>query len=165
MKYILGLIIFLIPLSTNASHILPYKLSWKTTTKLENLTIKSTFVLNKWRLEKIKKTFNRSKDIFFNKFEKLDCNTNQLNDLEVRLIDSKILRNKDYFYAAGPNDFGRYFSGFHTLYITDDMFDNPEYLAHELAHYFYDKCGVKFKNDIEEHIKVYRFQDFYLERH
>ena len=144
-----------------ASYEPPREIQWKTNISVPNVTIKSTFHLKKREIRKIQIIFDKAKYIFFNKFEKLSCDTNRLNDLEIRVISPNILRHKGYFYAAGPNDFGRYFSNPYTIYIIDDMFYNPEYLAHELGHYFYDKCGVKFANDKIEHVKVYQFQDFF----
>jgi len=102
-------------------------------------------------------------DKFLNDFEpNLHCPNKK--PLEIRIIGENVLRSKKVFVEAGPHDFGRYFANVNRLYILPKFFDRPEYLAHELAHYYYDECKIKLDNLEKEHIKVYRFQHFYKNR-
>ena len=145
-------------------HFLPYKVEWKTDEKIENIRIRSSLVLNKQKVEKIEKIYFNSRNIFFNDFEDTTCNPNSLGRLEIKIISAEMLRDRRYFRLATSRNFGRYFSISNTIYIIHGVFSHPEYLAHELAHYFYDECGIKFKNIDAEHVRVYKFQDLYKER-
>jgi len=161
---ILAVLVCVMPSITQTSHVLPYKVKWRTSEVVGNITIKSTLPLKNWKIKNITNIYDSSKNVFFNSFENLTCDYDKLGPLEIRVISADMLRDRRYFAMAMPYNFGRYFKLSNTLYIIHDMFNHPEYLAHELAHYFYDECKVDFKGDIKEHTKVYQFQDFYKKR-
>ena len=146
-----------------ASHTLLIDIPWESNVKIQNMTIKSMFFLRSQKIRQISLIYSYSKHMFFNEFESM-CDERNFADLEIRIIRPDILRNTDYFPTANRLDFGRYFSSSNILYIIPDMFNKPEYLAHELAHYFYDECKIKFLNDKEEHKKVNKFERLYKER-
>jgi hypothetical protein len=160
---LLAILICVVPFITQASHTLPQKVEWKTNKILENeIILKSTSQLKEWQVKKIYQTYQNIEYLFFNIFENISCN--KLDNLEIRIVSSDVLRDRRYFANASPRNFGRYFATSNTIYVIYEVFDCPDYLAHELAHYFYDECNIKFKDDIAEHIKVYGFQDFYREK-
>lgn len=136
---------------------------WETDTNIDGINVKSTLPLKRKKIRRIRYMYNKSKRLFFNKFEnKLKCNPNNLGPLEIRIISADMLRDKRYFPLAGPRNFGRYFTP-KTIYIIHEVYSHPEYLAHELAHYFYDRCGIGLDADTEQN-RAYRFQDLYRER-
>jgi hypothetical protein len=145
-------------------HSLPLPVSWKTDKIVGKIKVKSTIKMKNWKTKRVEKIYYNAKSMFFNNFENISCDPNKLGQLEIRIISADMLRDKRYFHLATPRNFGRYFPSSNTIYIIYDVFNHPEYLAHELAHYFYDECGVKFKNISAEHVRVYKFQDFYKER-
>lgn len=139
-----------------------HSIDWKTDTKIfdSDVLIKSDRVLGRNKIIKIKRMMRKIEYTFLHQFEPgLECI--ELDKLEIRIIDKKILRSKKYFSAARPSNFGRYFPTSNTLYIIHEFFDNPEWLAHEMAHYYYDECDVHFSSIDEEHKKVYAFQDIF----
>ena len=144
-------------------HILPYSIQWVTNRKRGNITIKSDSLLHNKKIQQIESIVGGAKDLFFNEFRGVpECNKDNLGRLEIRIINKKTLRNKDYFFKAQSTNFGRYFPQYNTLYVIPETLYHPEYLAHELAHYFYDECGITFSSEVEEHRRVYKFEDFYI---
>lgn len=84
--------------------------------------------------------------------------------LDLRIISDIEINSTRYFdmqSAPGYVFFGRYFREENILYITKEaaLYNTGE-LAHELAHYFYDVCGIKFLSDELEHDRVRMFQKF-----
>jgi len=143
------------------NHILPFPVEWKTATYVSNhIRLKSTLKLERPQVKKIKNILGHINYLFFNEFEP-DLRCADMGQMEIRIIRLSTLTNKKYFVAARATNFGRYFSITNTLYIVPDMLKNPEWLAHEMAHYYYDECRVKFKDARNEHLKVYKFQDLY----
>lgn len=163
---ILVMFICLMPSVVQTSHVLPYKIEWKIDKTLDTVNggikLKSSLPLKNWKIEKIRQIYFSAEYLFFHEFENIECL--DLGPLEIRIVSANILRDKKYFEYAEPRNFGRYFESSNTIYIINEVFEHPEYLAHELAHYFYDECGIKFINDDAEHVKVYRFQDLYEEK-
>jgi hypothetical protein len=152
------------PSITQASHYLSPKVEWRTDKVIgTDITLKSTLQLKDWRVKKIKQIYQNAEYLFFNEFENTVCD--ELGSLDIRIISAAMLRDKEYFYLATPTNFGRYFTISNTVYVIHEVFSRPDYLAHELAHYFYDECGIEFKNDDAEHVKVYKFQDLYKKRY
>lgn len=134
-------------------------LEWKQINTINYITIKSQFTNTNPR--KIFKIYKRSKKLFMRyERQKLKCPSN--DTLTINVVSANILRNTMYFADAQPTNFGRYFRDTKTIYILDTVEQYPDWLAHELAHYFYDVCGVEFRSLQDEHSKVYDFQDIYM---
>lgn len=137
---------------------------WKSERMVYSGTVKvrsSQVVIDNTKLEKIKEEYLNIKRSFFT-FERLGkCD---LGLLDIRILTSKEMNDFTYFkkvaddYKIGSNGYeyyGRYFRGTGILYITyDGVFYNPKKLAHEMAHYFYDKCDRIFANEDMEHRKI-----------
>jgi hypothetical protein len=149
--------IVLFPAITQSSS--PY-IGWVDYIRVNNIFIKSTLPLKKQEVKSIELIYKNSKYLFFNEFENIKCNESNLGRLDIGLISPNILRNKKYFLNALETNFGRYFAKTNELYIIHDFVNNPEYLAHELGHYYYDECNV----DQPNHNKVYKFQYLYKRR-
>lgn len=141
------------------NHELP--VDWLTDISIaENITLKSELLLNKRKIRRVKRIIRNTEYIFFKRFETgLICD--DMGPLKIRIVSKETLRNTDYFASAKPTNFGRYFVSSNTLYIASDVFRHPEWLAHELAHYYYDECDVHFDSIDEEHQFVYAFQDMF----
>jgi len=83
--------------------------------------------------------------------------------LNIFIVDEKDINNPRIFSkkgSAGKVIYGRYFRETNELYITPEFLEKPEFLAHEMAHYFYDEC----RDEVEEN-RAYEFQDFYRRKH
>lgn len=106
--------------------------------------------------------YKKAHDLFFGSFENINPELCYFERLNVRIVSPRIINNKRLFRDAISNSevFGRYFWRKNLLYITSEVFSNPEYLAHELAHYFYDECGL-WRGRLEEERRAYRFQELF----
>lgn len=142
----------------------PLNLEWKTKAQVsKSTTLKSTRSLSRAKVLRIKRIVRNTHYLFFNVFERDLRGKCGFKPLNILLIEQEVLTSPKYFQFAKPTNFGRYFSYGNMLYIEYGVFKNPEWLAHEMAHYYYDVCGIMFKNINAEHEKVYDFQHLYEE--
>lgn len=127
-----------------------------------HIEIQSIYDINNKKLHNIQLIYSKSAILFFNKFEKeiSECKPGQLN---IKIVSPSILNDRKKFndYTSQREVFGRYYWKYNILYITEEAFEHPEYLAHELAHYFYDECGI-YRGTEEEEKNAYKFQGLYL---
>ena len=134
---------------------------WATTAYVGDIEVMSQAPLDENRLLQLQITLEEIDDIFHNRFEltaKDICE--YLAPVKLRIVPTSMIRNDNYFMFAGPTSFGRYFPSVNTIFISAEMFEHPEWLAHEMAHYYYDECRTLCKPAREE-MMVYRFQDIY----
>ena len=147
--------------------------AWGDTAKVNNIIeIKSVYRIDNKDLKIIKRVFNITSNAF-RQYYKVNINECDLEPLNMFILKSyKELDNKDYFPGedeyTNPNSqvvmFGRFFRSTNNLYVmpvnTRDFYWERSF-AHELLHYFYDECGMKFFNDINEHAEIDRFLKSY----
>jgi len=168
MRFILVLMCMMIPTSIFAKdkYVENARPDWNTDTTINKVVkVKSQISLTKKQIELIRKTYRNAESKFFEywKIDRRECSSDVV---EVRIITEYELDNRTYF--PGEDDYtdasgtviGRYFRHSNVLYIV------PPYpakyywrkdFAHELAHYFYDDCGIKFLSDYNEHIAIREF--------
>lgn len=140
MGKILLLLIMALPISATPNF------KWQTEYKVTHITIKSIYSDSHPGINKIYKHTKK----LFHEFEKnIHCTE---RPLEIRVVSAKIMNNKDVFkdFRKGGEIFGRYFWRSNLLYITPEYKKKPDYLAHELVHYFYDECALFRGTDLEE---------------
>lgn len=140
----------------------PPKFEWSDTFEQRHIEIQSIYKLNESKTTNVINTYEKASHLFFNEFEK-DAPTCMLSDLNIKIVSPSILNDRKRFndYISQREVFGRYYWKYNALYITEEAFEHPEYLAHELAHYFYDECGM-YRGTEEEEQNAYKFQGLYL---
>ena len=140
---------------------------WGTEFKIGEMAyIKSAYKLDKKQIKIVEKTFNITKERFFKYYSSIEdiCRLDPVNIFIVE--NEKDLDNTKFFpnesvYSNGLEGnkivFGRYFVLSNNLYIVPVLLKEYYWrknFAHELTHYFFDECGIRFKNDDEEHLYV-----------
>lgn len=156
-----SLLIFLI--MTTGQHVQGWtKISgWETITYIGNIEVMSQVPLDDDRIQQLQITLDKIDYMFHNRFEldALDiCEYSA--PVKLRIVPTSIIQDDNYFMFAGPTNFGRYFPSVNTIFLSIEVFEHPEWLAHEMAHYYYDECRALCAHDREEMV-VYRFQDAY----
>lgn len=144
---------------------------WKTEFTINtHVNIKSVNLLGAKHVSLIYKTYELTENKFL-KFWRLKHNECKFGPLEVRIVKNhQELDNRTYFpgedeYADLPGEgteiiYGRYFRLTNRLYMVPPYVSKYYWrknFAHELVHYFFDECGIKFVNDTEEHKEINRF--------
>lgn len=162
----------MIPVSANArDEYHKSGISWNQHITLRpNISVKSVPQLSKYDLQMMRKTYKLTEKLFFEHWyvKPKQCN---LGKLKIKVVRNHFdLSNRTYFpdeaqYASVPGEgtsviFGRYFRLANTLYVVQP--DDIKYwwrrdFAHEVLHYLFDECGIKFRNDNVEHKKVKEF--------
>jgi len=139
-------------------------ITWKSKFTVSHDThIISDIKINSKKRVRLEKIIGDITHHFFSDYEtSLPCSDR--NDLQIVIIDRNILTDNRYFIAAKPTNFGRYFYSTNTIYIVHELFRHPEWLAHEMAHYFFKECGVLFDSAEEEHEYVYDYQNLFKNR-
>jgi len=144
---------------------------WKTEFNIDtHVRVKSTNKLNQHQTKLVKKTYEIAERKFL-KFWNLRHNECRFQPLEIKIVKHhNELDNRIYFpmertYADKPGEgteiiYGRYFAFHNALYIVPPYTSKyywKKNFVHELTHYFFDECGIRFNNIEEEHIAVERF--------
>lgn len=144
-----------------------YKSSFKTNFKVDKeVFVSSKFLISDTKL--IRSTYYEAKKSFFEfwGFSRDQCD---LDNLYVYIVAEKDLINPRYFPGEklAPSGFiiyGRYFREKNKLYIVPpdlSIYYWRKYFAHELAHYFFDDCGIKFPNNYVEHKFLDKFIKYF----
>lgn len=142
--------------------------TWQTSFTIgDNVTVRSAFQLDSREVQIINTVYKRTRKKFFRSWgiKPTQC---RLGHLNVRIVrDHFDLDNREFFpeepvYADLPWEgteiiFGRYYRKANTIYIVPLKLKKYYWrknFAHELLHYFFDECGVRFSNIDEEHIII-----------
>lgn len=138
---------------------------WKYQDDFNGVKIKSIFKIKDDKKDIIINTYNKTKKIFpiYAKLDK-EC---KLVSLTIHIISLNMMNSEKYFYIRPSTRYyvvGRYLEITPAIYITPQAFVNTEDLAHELAHYFYDMCGINFENEEAEDASIYKFEKYFLNR-
>jgi len=130
-------------------------IEWTFTAEVDQtLTIRSYFV-NFGEREALYLTKNYTYSIAaFRNYIKASCS---FKPLEIRIISVPIMNSTRYFAWVEPVMFGRYFRETAHIYLTLEALKNRKYFAHEMGHYMYDTCGIKFASDELEHVDLEKF--------
>jgi hypothetical protein len=133
-------------------HKLLKDINWATQQELPNAVIKSYTTMSKRALLIIQNELD-SVERKFNSYYDIDCHP---GPLEIRIIKLSWLNSSEYFVWADPKYlvFGRYFGMRNVIYITPETFLDTYTLTHELTHYLYDECNIRFKSEAQEHQKL-----------
>lgn len=137
----------------------------------DNVNVKSLWKISNNKIEMMKTTYALIKKAFFSWYglDPTECKNAELN---VKIVDEHILDDRHYFpdeeaYAGkGEIVFGRYYRDTNVLYIVPPNLKKyywKEDFAHELAHHFFNDCGIIFINSADEHAAMERFLDGYKE--
>lgn len=138
-------------------------IEWNLTVKITNeLTIRSYYVNHdREDIDRVIFFYAKSLDKF-PEFRNLTC---EIKPLEIRIITEQQMNSPEFFtYTVDDSSiYGRYFKEDQHMYLTTEATHNKRYFAHEMAHYLFDICGVKFNSLKEEHMAVRKFVK-YLEK-
>lgn len=150
-------------------------LKWKFEAKLApGVKLHSRFKINRDQYRLVRKTYFVTKEKFGQYFN-VDFNLCEKEDLRIRIISEEDLSNHKYFpnesdcTKAGWVVIGRYFRMSNVLYIVPpwpEKYHWRKNFAHELTHAFFDRCGMRFRNNDLEHKELHEFlktypKDFY----
>lgn len=135
-----------------------------------NIDIQSVPLLSKSDIRTMHRTYKLTKKLFF-RYWLVEPNQCSLGRLKIKVVRNHFdLSNRTYFpgeaqYADPPGEgtaviFGRYFRKANTLYVVQP--DEIKYywkrdFAHEVLHYLFDECEMKFSSDNMEHQRVHEF--------
>ena len=158
MKGILICLFLLFPVSVQANN---FDFKTNAYVSSEGLLIKSVYKLRPKKIKKVKRLYVDIRNEFMQWLPKHQRNNCEEEAPIIVIVNFDIMSNPDIFYGAKPNQFGRYMFWDRTIYIVRDMFSRPEWLAHELAHHFYQDCNINFASLEAEHKEVYDFQEYY----
>jgi len=172
-KFLLALILMLmVPISVNAMDQY-YKsgVTWgQQITLRQNISVQSISPLSSHDLYVMNKTYKLTKQLFFS-YWGLQQDQCCFGHLKIKIVRNHFdLSNYKYFpdeleYADPPGEggkiiFGRYFRLANTLYVVrpnEIKYYWKRDFAHEILHYLFDECNMKFYNDDAEHQKIYEF--------
>ena len=158
---ILTLLISNISLAQDNTTLAP--MNWKYQENIKIGTIRSSLgKLTKSEKHTIISKYNSIKESFFKFEDRMLCIVPPTLDL--RIVSDIDINSDKYFDVLskpGYTFFGRYFRDEDVIYITKEAaLYHTALFAHELTHYFYDMCGVKFFSDDLEHDRIRMFQKF-----
>lgn len=151
----IGLLCAFLTFGVFEPHKLKTPISWKFNDKIENMAIRSVVSLDAGDTKTIQHEVANVRDAFFRHYNK-EC---VLGSIEVRIITLNQMNSLRYFYVVVPDGIirGRFFGYNNIVYITQQALYDTYVLRHELAHYMYDECGVRFDNDDLEHRELNEF--------
>lgn len=145
-------------------------LHWETEEYLyEDIKIKSIRKMTNRKLKAFKNAYSRI-NYYFDEFMQIDT-SGCSEKLEIRIIPHYAIGSNKYFpYEIAYSDekgpvTGRYFRGSSIIYLTSDnsIFSWKSIFAHELAHHFFNACGIEFYSDHLEHMVINKFEKRYNE--
>ena len=149
-------LLFLVLVSTYQTDNIKYA---EQTIMVDDIILKSDKHITATQKTKINNIYKKAYKIFFDDFEEdLYCHP---KGPRINIVSLNIIRSPKYFEGAGPRDIGKYMPRSKEIFISYAFFIEPHYLAHELAHYWYDVCDVRFENIKIEHDFVNKFQEIY----
>ena len=139
---------------------------WMTSVNLkDNVKLQSQIIFSESKIKFISEIFDLTKDHFF-QFTEIDNKSCYNGKLIINIItegdlDSRVYFPYEYDYSDGKLFvLGRYFRHSNVLYIVPpnlNIYYWRKTFAHELMHYFYDDCGIIFRNDDLEHKQIEKF--------
>lgn len=152
-KYMSAILFVLVMLPITSIPLLPYEYLWNVYEK-ENVVVWSEKRLSNNRVNLIQRKY-LDIEYQFRSFNGGVCKCPRIN---VFLVSREFLNS----WGDGKTGvFGRYFRARDTVFITPEMFNRPEFFAHELAHHFYYSCGQNLGSDDNEEVMAYKFQEYY----
>ena len=144
--------------------------NWKVSVKFsDSVIMRSKIALTSKHLLLFKQTLQNVERSFFEYYD-MDRSRCKNEQVRIDVITEYELSNRMYF--PGEDDYtdkdgvvlGRYFRHSNSLYIVPP-FTKQYYwrrnIAHEMLHYFYDDCMVKFGDNDKEHAEIDRFLNTY----
>lgn len=167
MKYLLLILTLLIPRLSWAGDIEDdyhrlISIPMKYTAVLHpKIIVRSNLKLNKKDRSDASEEFHLIEGYFYEFEDITTCKSE--GPLKITIIGSRALnsRVKNITPSEGNVLFGIYFRGIHSMFIVrSSVWRYHEDFAHELAHYFYDICGIHFRNEDLEHSRIKKFQEY-----
>jgi len=146
-------------------------IKWGTTFDIgAGVHVKSAYVLNKRQKQIVRETYTLTEQKFFKYWDinREECRMNHLTVIVVKShheLDDREKFPEETAYADKPGEgnniiFGRYYTYLDKLFIvpvfTKTYFWRANF-SHEVVHYLFDECGIKFKNLNEEHLIISDF--------
>ncbi len=135
------------------------QIEWPLTVKVSRDLVIRSYFSNFSKKDVIGVARNYARSILnFYAFYGIECD---LKPLEIRIISEGKMNDPKHFAYIDPVIYGRYFRENEHIYLTLEATKNKKYFAHEMAHYLYDVCNMKFSSSKEEHKEIDKFlKDF-----
>jgi len=137
---------------------------WNTRTNLSsNVVVKSIDTLTRKQIKLIRDVYDTAVEKFYTHYGVGKC---KVAKLDVRVIYEEELNSEIFFpneyhsTESGKFIFGRFYRDSNVLYIIhmeQAEYHWKKYFAHELLHYFYNECNIKFRNNKDEHKEMEKF--------